>query len=87
VSRLAPWLLLAGVLAVVGCGGCASTSVLAATWSLDGSRAWWTADARAVMVGLVGAGITAVVVLVVGAAGAVLIQRPWVEVPPPAAVQ
>ena len=48
----------------------ATSTVFAAAWSLDGSRAWWFADARAAAAWLAGSALSVAAGVVVFGAGA-----------------
>jgi hypothetical protein len=81
VTRSPPWLLPILAAAVVACGGAAPAFVLAWAWSFDGSRAWWIADLRALVVVL--GGLLAAVGLGAAAGGVVLAAGSGAEAPPP----
>jgi hypothetical protein len=85
MARVGQVLVLVALLALEAGAGVAWTAVWASAASLDGSRAWWVADARAGVVALVGIAATGVVVLVTAVGGGLALYQPWRVAEPRAA--
>ncbi len=85
MGRIGPWLVVACVSVGLFCAGAGASSVWAVAWSLDGSRAWWTADLRALVVGLAGLAASALAALIAAGVGAAFLSSRTGSAPEPSA--